>query len=140
MLGRKNAQIPTKSCGSIKLTFTPTMRLHAYEDEGICAFCGESILTKAGALSIRSDSRGNKDPYSEGVSLLLTPIKDPKRIPLIFRRPFRSLNDLYSRIAIRIPKGRFKFSKNLEKPHFTLLNTCINWRTQKSTLSKLALP
>ena len=40
------------------------------------------ILTKAGALSIRSDSRGNKDPYSEGVSHLLTPIKpEAKRIP-----------------------------------------------------------
>ena len=44
--------------------------------------CGDSILTKAGALSIRSDSRGNKDPYSEGVSHLLTPIKpEAKRIP-----------------------------------------------------------
>ena len=43
------------------------------------------ILTKAGALSIRSDSRGNKDPYSEGVSHLLTPIKpEAKRIPLMF--------------------------------------------------------
>ena len=105
----------------------------------VCA-CRYGILTKAGALSIRSDSRGNKDPYSEGVSLLLTPIKDPKRIPLIFRRPFRSLNDLYPGISIRNSKGRSKTWKNLEKPHFTLLNTCINWRTQKSTLFKLALP
>ena len=40
------------------------------------------ILTKAGALSIRSDSRGNKDPYSEGVSHLLTPIKVQKGCPL----------------------------------------------------------
>ena len=43
---------------------------------------GDSILTKAGALSIRSDSRGNKDPYSEGVSHLLTPIKVQKGCPL----------------------------------------------------------
>ena len=43
---------------------------------------GDSILTKAGALSIRSDSRGNKDPYSEGVSHLLTPIKVQKGYPL----------------------------------------------------------
>ncbi len=40
------------------------------------------ILTKVGALSIRSDSRGNKDPYSEGVSHLLTPIKVQKGCPL----------------------------------------------------------
>ena len=47
--------------------------------------CCYGILTKAGALSIRSDSRGNKDPYSEGVSHLLTPIKpEAKRIPLMF--------------------------------------------------------
>ena len=40
------------------------------------------ILTKAGALSIRSDSRGNNHHYSEGVSHLLTPIKpEAKRIP-----------------------------------------------------------
>ena len=40
------------------------------------------ILTKEGALSIRSDSRGNNHHYSEGVSHLLTPIKpEAKRIP-----------------------------------------------------------
>ena len=42
----------------------------------------ESILTKAGALSIRSDSRGNNHHYSEGVSHLLTPIKLRKGFPL----------------------------------------------------------
>ena len=40
------------------------------------------ILTKAGALSIRSDSRGNNHHYSEGVSHLLTPIKPRKGFPL----------------------------------------------------------
>ena len=52
--------------------------------EGIysCVVC---ILTKAGALSIRSDSRGNNHHYSEGVSHLLTPIKpEAKRIPHMF--------------------------------------------------------
>ena len=54
------------------------------------------ILTKAGALSIRSDSRGNKDPYSEGVSHLLTPIKPQTACPLslgdrLDRKPFRIL-------------------------------------------------
>ena len=51
--------------------------------------CGEGvsshvvgILTKAGALSIRSDSRGNNHHYSEGVSHLLTPIKLRKGFPL----------------------------------------------------------
>ena len=38
------------------------------------------------------------------------------------------------------PKNPGKTLKNPEKRHFTLLNTCINWRTQKSTLSELALP
>ena len=90
VLGRKNAQIPTKSCGSIKLTFTPTMFTKVARGVGMMAFYCVGILTKAGALSIRSDSRGNKDPYSEGVSLLLTPIKVPKRMPLIFRRPLKS--------------------------------------------------
>ena len=42
----------------------------------------DSILTKAGALSIRSDSRGNNHHYSEGVSHLLTPIKVQKGCPL----------------------------------------------------------
>ena len=100
---------------------------------------GVGILTKAGALSIRSDSRGNKDPYSEGVSHLLTPIKVQKGFPLSLGDHFHP-KSYFTRILFRIPKGRFKFSKNLEKPHFTLLNTCINWRTQKSTLFKLALP
>ena len=32
-------------------------------DDGVLLY---GILTKAGALSIRSDSRGNKDPYFRG--------------------------------------------------------------------------
>src|SRR6185295_6182061 len=140
VLGRKNAQIPTKSCGSIKLTFTPTMMMLYCVGmmRKVCfVVC---ILTKAGALSIRSDSRGNNHHYSEGVSHLLTPIKFQKGCPLSLGDRLNPVNPLRSYLPFRIPKRRFKFSKNLEKPHFTLLNTCINWRTQKSTLSELALP
>ena len=52
--------------------------MYAMEEYVLC----ESILTKAGALSIRSDSRGNNHHYSEGVSHLLTPIKLRKGFPL----------------------------------------------------------
>src|SRR5579862_5808538 len=97
------------------------------------------ILTKAGALSIRSDSRGNKDPYFRGGSHLLTPIKVQKGCPLSLGDHFHP-KSYFTRILIRNLKRRFKTQKNPEKPHFTLLNTCINWRTQKSTLSELALP
>ena len=73
------------------------------------------ILTKAGALSIRSDSRGNKDPYSEGVSHLLTPIKPRKGCPLSLGDHF-SPKTLYNLgFSFRTPKGGLnsrKTSKN----------------------------
>ena len=71
----------------------------------------ESILTKAGALSIRSDSRGNKDPYSEGVSHLLTPIKVQKGCPLSLGDHFnpKTLYDL--RIALGSLKEGLKVRK-----------------------------
>ncbi len=77
--------------------------------------CVYGILTKAGALSIRSDSRGNKDPYSEGVSHLLTPIKPQKGFPLSLgdRLSPKTLYDLG--IPFRTPKSGLnsrKTSKN----------------------------
>ena len=90
MLGRKNAQIPTKSCGSIKLTFTPTMFLVTMNAKREVAHgTMYRILTKAGALSIRSDSRGNRYPYSEGVSFYSPPLNREKDSPYDWR-PFQS--------------------------------------------------
>ena len=48
MLGRKNAQIPTKSCGSIKLTFTPTMRRMYARDESMDEDDGGRYINKGG--------------------------------------------------------------------------------------------
>ena len=52
-------------------------------------FLCESILTKAGALSIRSDSRGNKDPYSEGSLYYSPPLNREKDAPYVWR-PLKS--------------------------------------------------
>ena len=43
MLGRKNAQIPTKSCGSIKFTFTLTM-------EDVCGMYDEDADESDGSV------------------------------------------------------------------------------------------
>src|SRR5579862_1752185 len=89
------------------------------------------ILTKAGALSILSDSRGNKYHYSEGVPLL-TPIKVQKGFPLSLTDHFHPKTIFYLGFLLKSKKNaksRSKTLKNPEKHHFTLLNTCINWRT-----------
>ena len=83
MLGRKNAQIPTKSCGSIKLTFTPTM-IVLYCMEAMRKVCFVvCILTKAGALSIRSDSRGNKILTPRGSLIYSPPLNREKDAPYL---------------------------------------------------------
>ena len=79
------------------------------------------ILTKAGALSIRSDSRGNNHHYSEGVSHLLTPIKpEAKRIPHMIGDRLSPKTLLWG-IPHGILKGRF--INILEKPRKTAFHT-----------------
>src|SRR6185295_9696398 len=111
VLGRKNAQIPTKSCGSIKLTFTPTMMMLYCVGmmRKVCfVVC---ILTKAGALSIRSDSRGNNHHYSEGVSHLLTPIKVQKGCPLSLGDHLDPGRSLFLKLLLESLKEALKLRK-----------------------------
>ena len=75
-------KFPRNRAGPLNLLLHQPCDVLLCRDDAEGMFCGMCILTKAGALSIRSDSRGNKDPYSEGVSHLLTPIKPRKGCPL----------------------------------------------------------
>ena len=75
-------KFPRNRAGPLNLLLHQPM-VGSYDGGGhVGMWIAVRILTKAGALSIRSDSRGNKDPYSEGVSHLLTPIKVQKGCPL----------------------------------------------------------
>ena len=108
-------KFPRNRAGPLNLLLHQPMGMRSNVRDGSMTRDALRILTKAGALSIRSDSRGNKDPYSEGVSHLLTPIKIRKGCPLSLGDRLNPKRSFIGNPSRNIKGAVYKYSRKTSK-------------------------